>query len=198
MRTIDKLTAAAASALVLGLGAANAAVFVDDGNDDNIVSADGAVIEAGSGVEFINNDLNLAGAFIPDNNTASVTVGEGVTQVALDFDVDQALPNGRNARGIANFSLMVVGDMGAEFSLTGITDAAGNLVIPAMNVFDVMAGESLTFMFFGEAFANNTNFTPGYSVGAFAVDPVPLPAAGLLFATAALGGGLARRKRKTA
>ena len=80
--------------------------------------------------------------------------------------------------------------------LTGITDAAGNLIIPTNNVFDVMAGEILTFMFDGTAFALNTNFTPGYSVGAFAVDPIPVPAAGLLFGTAAIGGAIARRRRK--
>ena len=200
MTTFKKLTGiAAASALALGLGtAANATVFVDQGNSDSVVTTDGATIEAGSGVEFINNDLNLAGSFIPDNNTATVTVGAGVSQIALDFDVDQALPNGRRARGIRNFSLSVMGDMGADFTLTGITGADGRLVIPSMNVFDVMEGETLTFMFFGEAFALNTDFTPGYSVGAFAVDPIPVPAAGVLFATAAIGGGLARRKRKTA
>ena len=200
MTTFKKLTGiAAASALALGLGtAANATVFVDQGNSDSVVTTDGATIEAGSGVEFINNDLNLAGSFIPDNNTATVTVGAGVSQIALDFDVDQALPNGRRARGIQNFALMVTGNMGTMFSLSGITTADGTLVIPAMNTFAVVAGETLTFQFFGEAFATNTNFTPGYSVGAFAVDAVPVPAAGLLFATAAIGGGIARRKRKAA
>lgn len=200
MRSIKKLSILAASTLALGLGtAANAAVFVQtETANDGLVTTDSGTITTDSGVEFVNNDLNLAGSFIADNNMASVLVGEGVTQIALDFDVDQALPNGRRARGIQNFSLTVMGDMGAMFSLSGITAADGTLIIPSMNTFAVTAGETLMFQFFGEAFATNTNFTPGYSVGAFAVDAVPVPAAGLLFATAAIGGGIARRKRKVA
>ena len=200
MRSFKNLTILAASTLALGLGtAANAAVFVQtETANDGLVTTTSPVITTDSGVEFINTELNLAGSFISDNNTADVLVGDGVTRIALDFDVDQALPNGRRARGIQNFALMVTGNMGTMFSLSGITTADGTLVIPAMNTFAVVAGETLTFQFFGEAFATNTNFTPGYSVGAFAVDAVPVPAAGLLFATAAIGGGIARRKRKAA
>ena len=200
MRNLKLTTIAAASALALGLGTvANAAVFVQqEAAGGNLVTTTDGTITTSSGVEFVNTDLNLAGSFVPENNMATVTVGEGVTQIALDFDVDQAQPNGRRARGIQNFSLTVMGDMGANFQLSGITDANGFLVIPAMNTFMVTAGETLMFQFFGDAFANNTSFTPGYSVGAFAVDAVPVPAAGLLFATAAIGGGLARRKRKAA
>ena len=201
MRNLKKLSAlAAASALALGVStAANAAVFVQNelGGGTAVGTTSGTITQS-NGVEFINTDLNLAGDFVADNNEASVLVGEGVTRIALDFDVDQALPNGNRARGIQNFSLTVMGDMGTMFSLTGITDAAGNLIIPTNNVFDVMAGEILTFMFDGTAFALNTNFTPGYSVGAFAVDPIPVPAAGLLFGTAAIGGAIARRRRKAA
>lgn len=202
MATLKKLTTlAAASALALGLGtAANAAVFVQDGDPTGSdVDQSGNFIVTDAGVEFINNDLNLAGDFIADNNTATVIVGEGVNRIALDFDVDQAVPNGPRARGVYNFSVMVVGNMGSNFRLDMITDPqTGVLMVPSLNEFEVMSGEELTFMFSGTAFANDTNFTPGYSVAAFGVNEVPVPAAGLLFGTAAIGGALARRKRKAA
>lgn len=203
MRNLKKLTAlAAVSALALGAStAANAAVFVAGGTaGGSIIGVSAPVVNVDAGVEFINDDLNLTGPFVLGNNTETVVVGDGVGSIVLDFNVDQAEPNGPAARGIVDFAVMVEGDMGASFMLSGITDADGFLVVPANSNFAVTAGETLTFIFSGTAFATqlaiNSGLTPGYSVGAFGVSEVPVPAAGLLFGTAALGGALARRKRK--
>ena len=196
MTILKKLMAtAAASTVALSLGmAANAAIVLDtrgDQNGDNVLDGTDAF-------EFNNFDVADNGDLVADSNTGQITVGDDVGTIFLDFDTDQSTPSGRNARGIQNFSVMVEGNMGTQFMVTGITDADGNLVLGGdVTSFDVMGGETLTFVFDGTAFQQGP-LDPGYSVGVFGdevFDAIPLPGAAVFFLTAAGAGALRLRKK---
>ena len=197
MTILKKITAAAAaSTLALGLGmAANATSVtvntVGDVNGNNILNAVDQFQIIHAGIDPL-GDLDV------DDNTATITVGDQIDTVLLDFGVIQAQPSASDAlaRGIRNLTLDVMGDMGTMASFT-ITDADGNLLLTDLGSFAIMAGETLSFVFDGTAFGG-PGTRPTYDIGVFgdeALDAVPLPGAAVLFLTAAAGGALRLRKK---
>lgn len=151
------------------------------------------------GVRLENNDVNDIGALLEANNTAVVTT-DGVSLVRLTFDVDQSEPTQPDGQGIYDLTLNVTGSMGTNQSFTITADEAGNgNQILDVAQFNIMQGETLTFVFSGEGFTFG-GFSPQYTINVFGNPQaeVPVPAAGLLFMTALGGLAAARRKRQAA
>lgn len=188
-------TAAAASTLALGLGmSANAAVELFETDD---AGGDG-ILNAVDQFQIINSRIDPLGALNPDTNTVEIEVGPAISGIFLDFGVIQADPDIGDplARGIQNLVLTVMGTGGTDVSFQ-ITDADGQLLLEDLQFFEVVASETLTFMFSGTAFGG-TGTRPSYDVGVFGdqvMDAVPIPGAAVLFLTAAAGGALRLRKK---
>ena len=189
-------TAAAASTLALGLGmAANAtSVTINNVGDQN---GDG-ILNAVDQFQLLHAGIDPLGDLAAADNTATLTVGDQLDTVLLDFGVIQSSPRDDDplARGIRNLTLDVTGDMGSSASFT-ITDASGELLLTDLGSFAAMAGETLTFVFDGTAFGG-PGTRPTYDIGVFgdqALDPIPLPGAAVFFLTAAGAGALRMRKK---
>ena len=186
----------------LGFASANAAIVVTDGNGDAVDtsnSVSGPTLGAGTAfaLNFDEQDLTNGQEI---NETISFVIGPDVDDADVSLGVLPAIgqQNGAQA-GIVNFMAMIFVN-GAEFAMLQITDALGrqdldNSFIELMNL---AAGDQIEIQLTGVAFELRGDDAE-YSVNVFGnAAPVPVPAAGLLFGTAALGGAVARRRRKTA
>lgn len=197
MKTLLKLGLTAASALAL-TSAANAAVIVTDGAGNPVNTSNsfaGATLNAGGALNFDENDLENGDAI---NETLTFTIGAGVTDAKLTFGVLPPIgrENGAEA-GIAGLQAMISvdGSMVAQLDLTsaqGLQDLSASL----FNLSGLMGGELVEIMLTGTVFETEGDDAE-YSVNVIGIgEAVPVPAAGLLFAGAALAGAAARRKAR--
>lgn len=195
MTILGKLTtASAASVAALGLSmSAGAAVIVSGSVNDSDTT-----LTATNNIEIDNDQIELVAGeerdLVDDNNDGSFTVGDGVTAGLAAYAVT-----------FADFvERASIRDLVITFSQDGIadqvftvTDGVGELV-PGGFTIDLMAGNTVSFVVTGTAFSI-TGANPGYSFDIFAAvddNPIPLPAAGLLFLTALGGAGAARARKK--
>ncbi|MBB4659732.1 PEP-CTERM sorting domain-containing protein [Parvularcula dongshanensis] len=186
--------AAAASVAALGFAAANAGVVVyNEAGYSGAVEVDPLLTVDGA-INILNGDLSKGqddffnGESFTD--TGSFEVDPGVMPGGIFFDVDFA---GGVPAGILN--MMATFETSSMSQTFEITDAAGNLILEsAMLMLD--PGETVTFTIMGSVFESN-GADAAYKITILG-EAVPVPAAGVLFGTALVGGAIARRKRKTA
>lgn len=193
MRTTKLTVLAAASALAMGLTAANAAVTVTDTD-----RTEPYVLDANSSISIRNNDVVLNGPLVEDDNDGSFFTGTNFNRVWLTADVNDTTGS---PAGIANFEIEFFTDAAMTQSVLGpilLTGADGAELDPgAILRVDLPTGVEIFFQVTGIGQSTDAAFNGDYNV-TLQADAVPVPAAGLLFGTAALGGAIARRKRKSA
>ena len=209
MNTLRKLSlTAATSVAALGFVTASAAITVTDGDgelvgtygmSDGLTGAD--MIDAGT--LGPNGALNIDDDDLVDmqelDELIEFVIGEQVSGATTAFGVE--FPQGTSApvpgqAGILGFTAdLIVNGMTVE--TLNVTNSVGRLDL-----------DSTTFSFVGLnpgdvvriALAGTVYEMQGadaqFSISVRAADAVPVPAAGLLFGTAALAGAAARRKRK--
>jgi hypothetical protein len=208
MTTLRRLSlTAAASLAALGLSTASAAIVAVDQNGNPI----GSPVTGGDGITagatFDAGTLNVGGAINVEEDDLTdgqqidelieFMIGEGVAGANTAFAVEFGAGRPTGPAGIENFvvDLLVNGTIVQTLNVTNAIgridfDAAG-FTLAGLNPGDVV-GLALSGSVY-ETFGADANYSINVTANA-----VPLPAAGLLFGTAALGGALARRKRKTA
>lgn len=181
---------AAASAVSLTGAAAMAAVTVVDTD-----GMDPAVLDSDSSVSIRNNSVVLNGPLVMADNVGSFFTGENFNRVFLSADVNDT--TGQPA-GIANFTIEFFLDSDLTQTVLGpilLTGPDGaELDAGAIIRTDLPVGVQIFFLATGMGQSIDAAFTGDYNVRLQA-DAVPVPAAGLLFATALVGGAVARRRR---
>lgn len=207
MTNLRKLSlTAAASVVALGFSAASANVVVTDEDRNPMgITVDGVAgsfidagtLEAGEARNINDDDLDDMEEI---DELIQFVIGEGVGAAPTAFDV--TFPQGMDATvpgeaGILNFTAdLIVNDTIVE--TLNITNAAGrfNFDESTFSFAGLQVGDVVGIALSGTAY-EMLGADAAYSISVNA-DAVPVPAAGLLFGTAALAGAAARRKRKAA
>ncbi len=183
--------ASIASVAAFGLSAASAAVMVTGPEGESGgVPAVAPTLDVGSPVNIDNNDISDMDEL---NDVGSFMVADGI--IGGDTAVDVRFGNGLRA-GIMNLAITFFVE-GMDAQTFNITDAAG-VDIDGNTSFlvDLTPGTMVDFVVTGTVF-EDFGQEANYNINILA-QAVPVPAAGLLFGTALVGGAIARRKRKLA
>ena len=201
MTTLKTIALAAASVATLGMASASAAVVVSDGNGnviDTTNSVSAPVLGAGTAfaLNFDEGDL-VDGQSI--NETITFVIGPDVDTADLTIGVLPSTGTLLGAQaGISNF-MAAISVNGNMLSMLQVSDATGrqNDTQTFLDLLDISAGDEVTIELTGLVFENRGDDAE-YSINVFGLagDPVPVPAAGLLFGTALAGAAASRRKRK--
>ena len=198
--TIKKIALAAASIAALGMASASAAVVVSDGNGA-VIATDNSLAPPvlGAGTAFA---LNFDEGDLTDmqqiDETITFSIGPDVDMADLTLGVLPSTGTELGAQaGIANFMATIfVND--SAVAMLDVSDATGRQIDENtfVELMDLMAGDTVRIELSGLVFENRGDDAE-YSINVFgSANPVPVPAAGLLFATAAAGAAASRRKRK--
>ncbi|MEM6649601.1 MAG: VPLPA-CTERM sorting domain-containing protein [Pseudomonadota bacterium] len=175
-----KALAIAAALAVFAPLSANAAIELTDEDGGPVL------LSIGNAVNIENDDLTSGplaegGSFDVDTNV----FGAGVT-----LDVQNSSGETSGIRDLlVTFTIAGLADQ--EFT---ITDATGEQILD--NFFlNILPGVEVFFSVAGEVFEGSSIAQAEYNIF---IDPVPLPAAGLIFLTGLAGLGLARRRKVAA
>lgn len=199
--TLKKLALAAASVATLGMASASAAVVVTDGNGNAVDTTNSftgtPVLGAGTAfaLNFDEGDLDDGQAI---DETITFEIGPDVDFSNLTLGVLPAIGAERGAQaGIMNF-MAAVSVNGTSVAMLEVSTATGaqNLDNSFLQLLDIAAGDVVTIELTGMVFENFGDDAE-YSVNVLGfANPVPVPAAAVLFGTAIAGAAASRRKRK--
>lgn len=143
----------------------------------------------------VNDGLGISGAEIRGGakNYLTITFSRSVALVATSFLDLFVARDGSNAE-IAYIT------KGIPSGVPGDVTVVADQVFPSGNGFKMADGFKLvgdTFSFFVDPVGNDNIGRPDAALASIEIAPVPLPAGGLLIASALGGLGLLRRKKKT-